>query len=83
MIDSMRLDEYMLRIVVDELIKPDHPWRDELREYLPERLVDKIVAVFREKDCTAVIYFGYKVVELHEPWLSDQFLARIALEAPT
>lgn len=58
-------------------------WRYVLSFYLPDGLMDKIVGVYRCGDATSMIFIGYKVHDFDEPWLSDQFLARIALEAPT
>lgn len=57
-------------------------WRHKLSEHLPERLMNKIVGVYRGSEGCSIIYIGYKVRDFNEPWLSDQFLARVALEAP-
>jgi hypothetical protein len=61
-------------------------WRQILADQLPPRLANSISMVLRningKQDFTTVMYMGSKHVILWEPWLSDEFIARVALEAP-
>jgi hypothetical protein len=60
-------------------------WRRVLADQLPERLANSISMVLRNvdgaHDFTTIVY-THKHIILHEPWLSDAFIARVALEAP-
>jgi hypothetical protein len=60
-------------------------WWRVLADQLPERLANSISMVLRNvdgaHDFTTIVY-THKHIILHEPWLSDAFIARVALEAP-
>lgn len=70
-------------------------WRDgsisninTLRQHLPPTLARKVISVMRDGNQTRITFWPrsdqvrYQELTLDDPWLSDQMLARIALEAP-